>query len=236
MILAAGLGTRLKPLTNHRPKALVPFKGIPLLEGVIRRLSEAGIEDILINVHHFADQVREFIASLDVPATRLEVSDESQKLMDTGGALLFARDYLSEEEEFLVHNVDVYTDLDIGGLIRTHRDGDAVATLAVKKRDTSRSLLFDKQGWLCGWRHNETGEEKIVRPHAGSLEDYGNSCIQVISRKFFDHFPRTEPLNLTMMYLELARSHRIQPYVQNEDYWYDLGRYDNFQKADSEVF
>jgi NDP-sugar pyrophosphorylase family protein len=236
IILAAGLGSRLKPLTDNTPKALVPFKGTPLVERIIRNLADAGISHIMVNVHHFAGKVVEFLDKLDIEGVSIHISDETGELMDTGGALLQARGFLKEEEDFIVHNVDVYTDLDIGDLIRYHRDGKALATIAVKKRPTSRSLLFDSTGSLCGWIHNETGEKRMVRTPSGSLEDFGNSCVQVINAGFLDFFPKTEPRSLTEMYLELAERHKIGDFIHNQDYWYDLGRYNNFIKADKEVF
>jgi len=236
MILAAGLGTRLRPLTDNTPKALIPFKGMPLVERIIRNLATAGIEQIIVNTHHYAEQVIKFLDQLDIEGVRLSVSDESDQLMDTGGALLHARDFFDGEENFLVHNVDVITNLDITALINSHLKGDALVTMAVKNRPTSRSLLFDEKGYLCGWRHNETSEERIVRKPDGKLEDYGNSCVQVINSEFLTHFPDTQALNLTNMYLELAGDHRIKPFVHNEDYWYDLGRYQNYLIADKKVF
>jgi NDP-sugar pyrophosphorylase family protein len=249
MILAAGFGTRLRPLTETTPKALVPFKGVPLVERIIRNLVSAGITRIIVNVHHHAGQVIEFLGKLDIPGTGIAVSDERRQLMDTGGALLQAREFLKGEDppgrkrypdqgqdDFLVHNVDVLTNLDIPTLIDAHRKGNALATIAVKKRPTSRSLLFDREGFLCGWRHNETGEQRSVREARGDLGDYGNSCIQVIRNEFLDHFPDTKPMELTRMYLDLAGKHRVQPYIHNDDYWYDLGRYENYLKADKEVF
>ena len=236
IILAAGLGTRLKPLTDKTTKALVPFKGKPMLERVIRNLSDAGVDQILVNAHHFADQLRDFLGQLETGGVNLHISDETGQLMDTGGALLQAREFLKGEDTFIVHNVDVLTDLDIAGLIRSHIKGNALATLAVKKRSTSRSLLFDGTGALCGWIHNETGEKRMVRHPDGRLEDYGNTCVQVINAEFLDFFPKTEPRSLTEMYLLLADRHKIGAYVHNQDYWYDLGRYENFMKADKEVF
>ncbi len=232
IILAAGLGSRLKPLTDNTPKALVSFRGKPMVERIIRNLADAGVKDIMVNVHHFAGQVVEFLDKLEVEGVNLYISDETGELMDTGGAILLAREFLKREKDFIVHNVDVYTDLDIGDLIRNHRNGKALASLAVKKRPTSRSLLFDDTGFLCGWIHNETGEKRMVRTPSGSLEDFGNTCVQVINAEFLDFFPKTEPRSLTEMYLELAEHHMIGAYTHNQDYWYDLGRYDNFIKAD----
>ena len=226
------MGTRLKPLTDNTPKALVPFQGMPMVERIIRNLADTGVYDILVNVHHFANQVIEFLDNLVVEGVSLHISDETGELMDTGGAILQAREFLKGENDFIVHNVDVFTNLDIGDLLRNHRDGKVLATMAVKKRPTSRSLLFDGTGSLCGWIHNETGDKKMVRTPSGSLEDYGNTCVQVINAGFLDFFPNTEPRSLTEMYLELAEQHRIGAYKHNQDYWYDLGRYNNFIKAD----
>jgi NDP-sugar pyrophosphorylase family protein len=236
MILAAGLGTRLRPLTDNKPKALIPFKAIPLLERIIRNLALAGIDHIIVNVHHFAGQVREFLDQLELPGVKLSVSNETEHLMDTGGALLHAREYFINEKDFLVHNVDVITNLDIRARVTAHRGSDALATLAVKKRPTSRSLLFDENGLLSGWRHNETGEESLIRETGAGLDDYGNSCVQVINKEFFTRFPENRALNLTNMYLELARDSQIRAFIHNEDYWYDVGRYENYLKADKEVF
>jgi NDP-sugar pyrophosphorylase family protein len=236
MILAAGLGTRLMPLTKDRPKALVPFRGVPMLERVIRNMGEAGVRYIVVNVHHFADQVTDFLDRLEIPGLQIYISDERKKLMNTGGALLAARDHFNREEAFLVHNVDVFTNLDLTSLIRFHQRGESMVTMAVKHRSTSRSLLFDRRGYLTGWTHNETGEQKMVRKSTGPAEAYGNSCIQMISGEFFDHFTENLPLNLTEMHLDLARNYRIQPYIHNEDYWFDLGRFENYLKAEKAAF
>jgi len=121
IILAAGVGSRLKPLTDNVPKALVPFKGMPMVERIIRNLADAGIEEIMVNVHHFAGQVIEFLDHLVVGDVKLYISDETGELMDTGGAILQAREFLNREEDFIVHNVDVYTNLNIGDLLSSHR-------------------------------------------------------------------------------------------------------------------
>lgn len=236
MVLAAGLGTRLRPLTDGKPKALVPFRGVPMVEGVIRRIAGAGIDQVIVNVHHFAGELTGFLSGLSIPGCRIRISDESGRLMDTGGAILKARDHFRGEKAFLVHNVDVYTNLDISSLIETHLKEGCLATMAVKKRSTSRSLLFDPGGLLAGWRHNETGEERIVAGRKGEFQDYGNSCVQVIDSAFFDHFPETKPFSLVDMFLELAAVHKIRAYVHNEDYWFDLGRYENFLHAEKEIF
>ena len=236
MILAAGLGTRLSPLTDSKPKALVPFNGVPMVEGVIRKLYGAGIREVIVNVHHFAGDVKAFLAGLNFPGLDIHISDESGQLMDTGGAILQARNYFRDEKSFLVHNVDVYTNLDIADLIETHMRDDCLVTMAVKKRTTSRSLLFNSENILAGWRHNETGEELILSGQTELLQDFGNSCVQVINSELLDYFPDTKPLPLVKMFLDLSADHRIRAYVHNEDYWYDLGRYKNFLLARKELF
>lgn len=233
MILAAGQGTRLKPLTDHIPKPLVRFNGVPLLEIIINRLFVSGIDGIVINIHHMADQVLEFLKKKDYYNGRVVISDERDRLMDTGGGVLKARDLLYSDEPFLLHNVDVLTNLDISQLIMYHKTEKALITIAVKKRPTSRLLLFDENNRLAGWCHNETGEMRIVREYKGELSSYGNSCVYIFNSEFFDLVDNQEPVSLTDIYLELARQHTIKAFIHNDDYWYNLGLYESFMNAES---
>jgi MurNAc alpha-1-phosphate uridylyltransferase len=235
MILAAGQGTRLKPLTDKIPKPLVRFQGIPLLEITIRRLIASGMEKIVVNVHHLAGQVIEFLRSRDYYNGKVLISDETDRLMDTGGGVLKAMDLIDNGEPFLLHNVDVYTNLDLHKLIKAHQSDDALITIAVKKRSPSRSLLFDDQNCLAGWQNNKTGEKRIIRDYKGKLEGYGNSCIYVINPEFFRLAHTGEPVSLTDLYLELAKTHSIKGYIHNQDYWYNLGLYDTFLEAEAEM-
>jgi MurNAc alpha-1-phosphate uridylyltransferase len=235
MILAAGQGTRLKPLTNQIPKPLVKFQGVPLLEIIIKRLLSSGMEKIVVNIHHLADQVIEFLSSRDYFDGRVLVSDETDRLMDTGGGVLKARDLLDKGEPFLLHNVDVYTNLDIHQLIKAHQSDNALITIAVKKRTPSRSLLLDDKNCLAGWQNNKTGEKRIIRDYEGKLEDYGNSCVYMINPEFFRLVHTSEPISLTDLYLELAKTHPIKGFIHNQDYWYNLGLYETFLKAETEV-
>ncbi len=232
MILAAGMGTRLRPLTDHIPKPLVKFKGIPLLERIIYKLINIGVDSIVVNVHYLADQVIEYLSSKDFFDGKIVVSDETHRLMDTGGGVLKAEKFLNDGQPFILHNVDVYTDLDIKALYQFHKDNNALITIAVKKRPTSRCLLFNVHGQLAGWQHNQTGEQKIIREYSESLEDFGNSCIYVIDPEFFNLVNDTEPVSLTDIYLELAKKQEIMAYVHNEDYWYNLGLYETFRNAE----
>ena len=220
MILAAGQGTRLRPLTDHIPKPLVRFNGVPLLEIIIKRLFASGIDEIVINIHHMAAQVLDFLEMKNFYDGRVLISDERDRLMDTGGGVLRARDLLYSDEPFLLHNVDVLTNLDISQLIKSHKNEKALITIAVKKRTTSRLLLFDKNDYLTGWCHNETGEMRIAREYKGELSSYGNSCVYVFNPEFFDLVDDQEPVSLTDIYLELARQHTIKAFIHNDDYWY----------------
>jgi MurNAc alpha-1-phosphate uridylyltransferase len=235
MILAAGQGTRLRPLTNDIPKPLVRFQGKPLLEIIIDRLLSSGIEKIVVNIHHLAGQVLEFLKSRDYYNGRVLVSDETDRLMDTGGGVLKARELLDNGEPFILHNVDVYTNLDITRLVKAHEADNSVITIAVKKRTPSRSLLFDEQNYLSGWQNNKTGEIKIIRDFKGDLKDFGNSCVYVINPEFFELVSCKEPVSLTDLYLDLAKTHQIKGYIHDQDYWYNLGLYDTFLKAEAEL-
>ena len=143
MILAAGLATRLRPLSDNTPKALVRFNGVPLLHRVVNNLLDAGIEAIIVNVHHFPEQVLSFLQEQNFYGDRVVISDEKDQLMDTGGALTHAAWFLDDGQPFMVHNVDVYTNLDLKDLIISHTGRKALVTIAVKDRPTSRSLLLD---------------------------------------------------------------------------------------------
>ena len=163
MIFAAGLGTRLKPITDTIPKALVPVCGEPLLKHVITRLKDAGIDDIVVNVHHFADQIVSYLEQNDF-GVRIAVSDESDRLLETGGGILHARDLLLDPEgRFLVHNVDILSDLDISAFMEAWRPG-ALASLLVSPRKTQRYLLFDNDMRLVGWTNLSTGEVRSPYP------------------------------------------------------------------------
>jgi NDP-sugar pyrophosphorylase family protein len=169
MVFAAGLGTRLYPLTKEVPKALVEVGGRPLLRLVLEKLVAAGIREIVINVHHFPEMIRSYLHDHPLPGVTLHISDESDELLDTGGGLMKAAPWLMGGEPVLVHNVDVISDLDIGALLAFHRKTGGVATLAVRERETRRYLLFDREMRLTGWMDRQTGE--IRRPEPAAMHD-----------------------------------------------------------------
>ncbi len=231
MILAAGKGTRLAPLTDHTPKALVDFNGKKLLERVILNLRTAGFDEIIVNVFHFAEQIRDFLDERNHFDIRVEPSDETERLLNTGGGLKKASWFFGNEP-FLLHNVDVLTGLDLISLYRAHLSGNSLVTLAVKKRSTTRPFLFTRSGYLAGWRNLVSGEERIIRNDKEKLIPLGNSCIQVVDPRIFSLITEEGAFSLTGLYLRLAAQYPIRAYRHDSDYWYDLGRYENFRKAE----
>src|ERR1043166_7020691 len=183
MVLAAGLGTRLRPLTDHKPKALVEVAGQTLLEMTLARLRSCGIQDVIINVHHFAPMVVDYLRAHDNFGMRVAVSREDDLLLDTGGGLKKAAWFFlqnNDDQPFLLHNVDVISDIDFTEISNAHQRSGALATLAVQKRDSSRQLLFDDQGHLCGRRRGKDCPDEIVRP-AKQLQALAFAGIHVIS-------------------------------------------------------
>lgn len=167
-ILAAGLGTRLKPWTEHHPKALVPVGGVPMLQRIIENLESQGFDSITVNIHHFANQVVEFLASKTWKAA-IHISDERECLLDTGGAILHAAPFLcADDRPFLVHNVDILSNAPLSWLMNSHLSSGADATLAVSDRTSSRRLVFDRDDNLCGWHNLSTGE---LRPQGFVMKE-----------------------------------------------------------------
>ena len=238
MILAAGLGTRLRPLTNDRPKALVEVAGQTLLEITLRRLHEFGVRDVIVNVHHFADMVVEYLKKNDNFAMHVEVSREDE-LLDTGGGLkkaawFFLEDSQSGDPPFILHNVDVISTIDLARMIALHGERRALATLAMHDRETSRYLLFDEQDGLCGRRHGR-GEPQMARPtrHARALAFSG---VHVISRRFLSEMTERGAFSIIDSYLRLAtQGERIIAFHAEESYWRDLGTRENVAQAESDV-
>src|SRR5258708_28510183 len=231
MILAAGLGTRLRPLTNDRPKALVEIAGQTLLEITLRRLREFGIREVIVNVHHFGEMVVEYLKKNDNFGMRIEISHE-EILLDTGGGLkkaawFFLENSGSAEEPFLLHNVDVISTIDLSRMLEFHRESRALATLGVQRRETSRYLLFDEQNQLCGRRAGRDGEPEIVRTPAGSsseLQALGFSGIHVISPRFLSMMEEQGAFSIIATYLRLAaQREKIRAFSTVGYYWRGWG-------------
>lgn len=216
-ILAAGLGTRLRPLTNDRPKALVEVGGVTLLEMTIHRLEEAGIGHIVVNVHHFADKVIDFIGSHTWQA-KIDISDERDLLLDTGGGLKKAAGLFSGKENVLVHNVDILSNIDLQDVEQKHREQGNLVTLCVSHRETKRLLEFDKSGQLLG-----RAATSHLSPFIFHLAFSG---ISVVSPKLFALLPEADhPYPVIDEYIRLsAEGHRIGSYEHSPEHWLDVGK------------
>lgn len=228
-ILAAGLGTRLRPLTNDRPKALVEVGGATLLEHTIHRLERAGIRHIVVNVHHFSDKVIDFIGSRRWEAT-IDISDERELLLDTGGGLKKASALFSGRENVLVHNVDILSDIDLCEVERQHREQGNLVTLCVSRRQTKRMLAFDKSGLLLGRAESLPPAAKSINP---SLLAF--SGISVVSPELFALLPEADhPYPVIDEYIRLSREgYRIGSFVHPADHWLDVGKPETLKLANT---
>ena len=227
MILAAGLGTRLMPLTQECPKALVEWQGVPMIEHIIRKLKSQGFTEVVINVHHFAQMIIDHIRKNDSFGIHIEFSHETDEPLETGGGVAHARQFF-ESRPFLVHNVDIMCTIDLRQLFQAHLESEAIATLAVKDRPTSRSLLMNGEGLLKGWRDNRSGETILVDRGDEELIPIAFSCMHVMDPDIFDYFPPEKKFSITPFYLELARSRMVNMYRHDEDEWIDMGRIDAY--------
>ena len=220
MVLAAGLGTRLRPMTNTRPKALVEAGGRTLLEITLSRLKTFGVRDVIINVHHFPDMIVEYLKAKENFGVHIEISRE-EVLLDTGGGLKKAGWFFQNNsvEPFILHNVDVITDIDLHRMLEFHQKHQPLATMAMQKRKTSRYLLFDAEGRLCG---------KSSTPDPG-FQSLGFSGIHVISPRLVSMMPSEEVFSIITCYLDLAaRGEKILAFPADEYSWKDMGRPENF--------
>lgn len=239
MILAAGLGTRLRPLTADRPKALVEVAGHALLEITLRRLREFGIRDVTVNVHHFADMVADYLKKNDNFGMHVEISRESE-LLDTGGGLkkaawFFLNNSKDGDLPFILHNVDVISTIDLALMMTFHREHKALATLAVQDRETSRYLLFDEQGQLCGRRRARDGEPQMARPARQALA-LAFSGVHVISPRFLSEMTEQGAFSIIDSYLRLAaQGENIIAFRADESYWRDLGTPENVARVENDV-
>jgi mannose-1-phosphate guanylyltransferase len=235
MVLAAGLGTRLRPLTDNRPKALVEVAGRTLLEITLVRLRSFGVREVIVNVHHFADQIVEYLKTNANFGMRIEISRE-EVLLDTGGGLkkaawFFLEDSARGDEPFLLHNVDVISTIDFTKMVQAHNASRALATLAVQKRESSRQLLFDEHLQLCGRRAGRDREPEIVR-NASRLEPLAFSGIHVISSRLLPMLTEDGIFSIVQSYLRLAgERERISAFRADEYHWRDLGRREDIAQA-----
>ncbi len=230
MIFAAGLGTRLKDETSLKPKALVEVGGKPLLFHAIEKLKKSGITEIVINVHHFADQVIQSVNSTDF-GVKIHISDERDLLLDTGGGLKKAACFLAGNEPVLIYNVDILSNIDLNLVKKQHLETGALATLTVRKRETQRYLKFnDKQ--LAGWINKKTGETKISLPEVfENSEEMAFSGIHIVQPEIFKIMPENERFSIIDLYLELAKTRKIMAFYDDSDLWIDVGKPEELEAA-----
>lgn len=232
MILAAGLGTRLKPLTDEKPKALIEIAGMTLLEISIKKLLKHGFENIIVNVHHFGDMIISYLKEKNNFGANIYVSDERKLLLDTGGAIKEIEKHINFDFPILVYNVDVITDLDLMKLYEYHSQSDNLATLAVRKRNSGRYLLLDRDNILCGWTNKITKEKRLVRDNISTLNEFAFSGIHAVNPAVFNLMPVERKFSIIDLYLKLAPNFLIKGYDHSETEWIDVGKLKNIEAAE----
>ncbi len=238
MIFAAGLGTRLRPLTDNCPKALVKVAGRPMLEHVIRHLMAYGFTDIVVNIHHFGQQIIDFLNSNNNFGADIKISDERDELLDTGGGILKARHLLDDGEPFLVHNADIMTDLNLADFYKSHLAHKADASVLVASRKTSRYFVFSADRRLQGWENINTGETRPAGfvPTEGQLQlAFGG--VHVISPSIFDtlaHYSEEHKFSITPFYVDSCQRLKIMGFTPDAAYqWFDIGSPEKLAQAES---
>ena len=241
MILAAGLGTRLKPFTDHHPKALAIVNGKSLLQRNIEYLQQYGIREVVVNVHHFADQIIDTVNQHNGWGSDITISDETDEVLETGGGLLRAANYFKDEQRWILMNADILTDLPLDKMITADElfdakaEGDLIATLAVTNRTSSRNFIFNTAGTLCGWKNNTTGEEKWSNPLKDKTTAVPKafSGIHIVHQQFFDAVQLRGKFSMVDAYLQLAQHYAIHYYDHSDGILLDVGKPESLEKANS---
>jgi len=241
MILAAGLGTRLKPFTDKHPKALAMVNGKSLLQRNIEYLQQYGMDEVVVNVHHFADQIIEAVNTNNGWGSKVFISDETSEVLETGGGVLFAKSFFEKEENWLVMNADILTNLNLAHFIQADKQlamgvSNYIASLAVTARTSSRNLLFNTSGKLIGWKNNTTGEEKWADlealPAAENRVAKAFSGIQIIHASFYKALNLIGKFSLIDAYLQLASKNTIGFFDHSDDVLLDVGKPEQIEKAE----
>jgi NDP-sugar pyrophosphorylase family protein len=223
MVLAAGIGSRLRPLTDSKPKALIDINGTPMLELVLRRLIAAGVDAAIVNVFHFPDQITNYLKTRRNFGIRIEISRESE-LLDTGGGLKKAAAFFDDGKPFFVHNVDVFSSVNLGLLYHRHEQSAALATLSVRARKSGRLFLFDREGLLRGWESTNEGRTDWARGPVDDAEKLAFDGIHVISPKILTKFTESGVFSITKAYLRLAGADEaIRSFRADDYFWRDIG-------------
>ena len=230
MILAAGLGSRLQPVTNNIPKALVDVGGKTMLERTIRHLKQYGFDELIINLHHFPDKIKNYLEEHHHFDANITFSEEKSALLDTGGGLKHASWFFNDDFPFLIHNVDVLSDLNLKKVYEHHLNQDALATLVVQERSTSRYLLFDPQNRLCGWENTKKGRKVVIR-ESKTMKKLAFSGIHMANPALFEYMPSANVFSIMDVYLKATEKENIVAYQDRESHWFDIGNLENLEKA-----
>jgi len=230
MIFAAGRGERLKPLTNNKPKALVEVNGVPMLELIIKKLISNGVSEIIINVHYLANQIITFLKEKNNFSIRIEISDETDLLLDTGGGLKKSSWFFNDGQPFIIYNTDIISDIDLSQMYQYHKAHNPIATLAIRKRDSSRYFLFNPHEELCGWK-NMKSKKEIILKNAEQLFPYAFSGIHIVNPKIFNYMPEDQKFSIVNTYLDVSETNIIKGYLHNQNYWFDIGTPEKLIKA-----
>lgn len=232
MIFSAGLGTRFKPWTDHHPKPLAIVNGKSLLQRNVEYLQQFGITEVVVNVHHFSDQIVEAVSAANGWGSQISISDERAELLETGGGLMKARPYLDNGEAFVTLNADILTNLDLNHLLAYHRRHHPVISFGVTQRESSRYFLFNDENRLCGWRNQETGKERIVIA-SNNLRPMAYSCVVIFEPEIFAYIRHRGKFSLVETYLDLAGEHLILGYDHTGDRIVDVGQPGSIALAES---
>jgi N-acetyl-alpha-D-muramate 1-phosphate uridylyltransferase len=231
IVFAAGLGTRLYPLTADKPKAMVELSGKPLIYYAIEKLKKSGVDELVVNVHHFADVLVNYLNTTDF-GVEIRISDERDCLLDTGGGLFKAQQFFTGNEPFIAYNVDVISTVDLREVLKFHNEKSPIATLVVRDRETSRYFRFNEEHQLVGWENLSTGKFTESRPS----ETYFRrafSGIQILSPSIFELYPFDgAPFSMTSLYLKLSQDFPIFGFFDRSDYWLDLGKMGQIENAE----
>ena len=229
MIFAAGLGKRLEKITENIPKALVDINGKTALHLAVEKCTDYGFNDIIINVHHFADMVEDEASRLNKMGFRISVSDEREMLLETGGGLYKARGFF-DKNPFLIYNVDIISDLDLSSLYSFHIKNNGLATLAVRNRPGNRFYLVNESGLIRGWTNKLTGEKILVGAVSEKLTEIAFSSMHIVEPEIFD-FMNEGIYTMTAQYLKLAGEHNIYTFKHDEGFWADIGTPENLEQV-----
>lgn len=230
MIFAAGLGTRLAPLTDNKPKALVEVAGKTMLQMQIEKLRDAGFNYIVVNTHHFSNLVKDFVKNNDF-GVEIVISDETDLLLNTGGGLKNVKKYFNEGDTFLLHNVDIYSDIDLKEIYNHHQNSENIVTMAVKHRKSTNYLLFDETDRLCGWRSYKT-DSKIISIEKETYNEMAFSGIYMFNYEIFDLMKKEGAFSIIPELLDIAKTSRIGGWAHDNNFILDIGKHEAIKEVE----